>query len=251
MLIEKQLFGTVDKVARSIERLRQYEPPEGFYLAFSGGKDSCVIKALADMAGVKYDAHYSVTTIDPPELIYFMREHHPDVIWDRPRRAFLHQLPITGFPLRQARWCCAMYKEQGGHGRVCVLGIRAEESSSRSNRESYGEYNGKIYFYPIYEWTELDVWDFIESEQLPYCELYEQGFERLGCIFCPMKSNGRRQMEAKRWPGFERAFRAAFRRLYADRKARGKTSVDRWADGDEMFDWWIGLIGDMARGARG
>lgn len=49
-----------DKVQVAIDRLKSFEPPEGYYLAFSGGKDSVVIKALADMAGVKYDAHYKM-----------------------------------------------------------------------------------------------------------------------------------------------------------------------------------------------
>ena len=47
-----------DKVQVAIDRFKTFEPPEGYYLAFSGGKDSVVIKALADMAGVKYDAHF-------------------------------------------------------------------------------------------------------------------------------------------------------------------------------------------------
>lgn len=44
-----------------------------------------MIKALADMAGVKYDAHYNVTSVDPPELIQFIREYHKDVIFEYPR----------------------------------------------------------------------------------------------------------------------------------------------------------------------
>lgn len=64
----------LDKVETAIKRLQTFEPPEGYYLAFSGGKDSVVIKALADMAGVKYDAYYNNTSVDPPELIYFIRE---------------------------------------------------------------------------------------------------------------------------------------------------------------------------------
>lgn len=62
MLIKHHLFGVENKIKNAIELLRQFEPPEGYYLAFSGGKDSVVIKALADMAGVKYDAHYNLTT---------------------------------------------------------------------------------------------------------------------------------------------------------------------------------------------
>ena len=52
-LIENTLSGSVDKVQRSIERLRLFEPEDGYFLAFSGGKDSVVIHRLAQMAGVK------------------------------------------------------------------------------------------------------------------------------------------------------------------------------------------------------
>ena len=82
----------------AIERLRAFQPPEGYYLAFSGGKDSVCIKALADMAGVKYDAHYSVTTIDPPELLRFIREHHGDVVWDRPKQTMWRAVIKNGAP---------------------------------------------------------------------------------------------------------------------------------------------------------
>lgn len=74
-----------NKVKASIERIKAFEPPEGYYLAFSGGKDSVVCKALLDMAGVKYDAHYRVTSVDPPELVQFIRDKHPDVSRDVPR----------------------------------------------------------------------------------------------------------------------------------------------------------------------
>ena len=49
MLQEKTLFGDHDKIADSITLLRDLEPTEGYYLAFSGGKDSTCIKALANL----------------------------------------------------------------------------------------------------------------------------------------------------------------------------------------------------------
>ena len=49
-LIEETLFGTVDKVQIAIDRLKAFEPADGYWLAFSGGKDSVVIKRLAQMA---------------------------------------------------------------------------------------------------------------------------------------------------------------------------------------------------------
>jgi phosphoadenosine phosphosulfate reductase len=57
MLIEHRItengIEEYDKVKVSIARLIEFEPPEGYYLAFSGGKDSVVIYDLAVKAGVK------------------------------------------------------------------------------------------------------------------------------------------------------------------------------------------------------
>ena len=69
----------LDKVQLAIKRLKAFEPPEGYYLAFSGGKDSQAVYHLAKMAGVKFDAHYCVTSVDPPELVKFIKTHYPDV----------------------------------------------------------------------------------------------------------------------------------------------------------------------------
>ena len=115
MLITRHLFGVTDKVKNAIELLRTFEPPEGYYLAFSGGKDSVAIKALADMAGVKYDAHYNLTTVDPPELVNFIRKSYPDVITDMPKET-MWQLIVDERvpPTRLMRYCCRALKERGG-----------------------------------------------------------------------------------------------------------------------------------------
>ena len=67
-LVYDDLLGHHDRVAEAIKRLKTFEPPEGYFLAFSGGKDSQAVYHLAKMAGVKFDAHYSLTTVDPPRL---------------------------------------------------------------------------------------------------------------------------------------------------------------------------------------
>lgn len=63
----KDLFGH-DKVEEAIERLKMFEPPEGYWGATSFGKDSIVIMQLCKEANVKVDWHYNMTTIDPPNL---------------------------------------------------------------------------------------------------------------------------------------------------------------------------------------
>ena len=244
MLIQKKLDGTiVNKVDKAIERLRGYEPEEGYYLAFSGGKDSVVIDALAKMSGVKYEKHHQLTTIDPPELFYFIREHHKDSIINRPEKPFLVEMVKRGFPLRMKRWCCEYLKEKKGDNRYVVTGIRWAESARRAKRmmfERCVKSNTKHYLHPIIDWSDDEVWEFIREYNVPYCKLYDEGFKRIGCLFCPMSTPLSRKKELKKYPGYERAFRKAFRKLYDKKKSEGKTSVDRWKDGDEMFDYWIG-----------
>ena len=219
--------------------LKAIEPPEGYYLAFSGGKDSCVIKALADMAQVRYDAHYAVSGIDPPELVRFIRDVHPDVKRERNAPPMFSLLPIKGFPIRHGRWCCEKYKESGGQGRIVITGVRRDESNNRADREMLSWWNGKCVFNPIINWNEGDVWEFIEHHEIPYCHLYDEGFDRLGCIGCPFQSAHIKRKELDRWPGFEGAYRVAFRKLYANRMSTNPKAVEPWANGDAMFDWWI------------
>lgn len=132
-----------DKVEKAIMRLQTYEPPEGYYLCFSGGKDSVVIKALADMAGVKYDAHYAVASVDPPELVRFIKDKHPDVAFNIPKDK--EGKPITMWsliakntmpPTRIVRYCCQHLKENGGKGRLKVTGVRWAESTRRKKSHS-------------------------------------------------------------------------------------------------------------------
>lgn len=128
-----------EKVQASIQRMKAFEPPEGYLLAFSGGKDSVVLKALADMAGVKYTAHYNVTSVDPPELVRFIREQYPDVAWEYPRysegkRITMWNLIPRKFlpPTRVVRYCCSNLKEFFGAGRYVLTGVRWAESSRRA-----------------------------------------------------------------------------------------------------------------------
>ena len=223
----------------AVKILKAIEPKDGYYLAFSGGKDSCVIKALADMAGVKYDAHYAVSGIDPPELVRFIRDVHPDVKRETNYPPMFSALPVNGFPIRHGRWCCRLYKEAGGQGRIVITGVRRDESNNRADREMLSWWNKKLMFNPIINWNEGDVWEFIKAHDIPYCSLYDEGFDRLGCIGCPLQSAHIKRKELDRWPGFEKAYRIAFNKLYANRMESNSNAVRHWANGDEMFDWWI------------
>lgn len=131
-----------DYVRKSIDRLKTFEPEEGYFVAFSGGKDSQCIYHLCEMAGVKFDAHYSVTSVDPPELVRFVREKYTGVQMDIPHDK--DGKPVTMWnliprkkmpPTRHVRYCCSELKERAGAGRVTVTGVRWAESDRRKKNQ--------------------------------------------------------------------------------------------------------------------
>lgn len=220
---------------RSIDILREYEPDEGYYLTFSGGKDSCVLKAVADEAGVKYDAHYNMTTIDPPEVTRFIKEYHPDVEWNVPEKPFWKMVESKGLPTRTVRWCCQVFKEIGGQDRTVLTGIRGEESWQRRKRGVFQScYTGRKWFVnPLMAWTSSDVWDYIREHDIPYCSLYDEGWDRIGCVLCPYQNMKEESM--RRWPAFWRLTRQALD-VYFN---KSEACQSRWDSPDEMWDWWI------------
>lgn len=263
--MEETLFGVHDKVETAIQRLRAFEPPEGYFLAFSGGKDSQCIYHLCKEAGVKFDAHYSHTSIDPPELIYFMREHYPDVIVDKPGITMWQLIVKKGMPpTRKVRYCCDILKEGGGRGRIAVTGVRWEESTKRKNNRGLLELNNYTRHYiklmndndearrmfetctmksmhtlnPIIDWTSEDVWEYLNSRNIPHCCLYDEGFDRIGCIGCPLAGPTQMRKEFARYPKYEQAYLRAFGKMLKAREGNGKP-YHQWKTPEDVMKWWL------------
>jgi phosphoadenosine phosphosulfate reductase len=254
----------VDKVELAIQRLKSFEPPDGYYVAFSGGKDSQCVYHLCQMAGVKFDAHYAVTSVDPPELVRFIKANYPDVVWERQHDK--NGKPITMWsliadhtlpPTRKVRYCCAALKEPGGAGRIVVTGVRWAESVNRKATHGVAGFRGKpvstkkiadevgaeyklnkhgdvilnddndenrrmveqcyrtrkTMVNPIVDWTDEDVWDFLNSNGIEHCSLYDEGFTRLGCIGCPLSGSKNMIRDFERWPKYKELYIRAFQRM--------------------------------------
>jgi len=242
LLLERTLFEKRDKIAIAIERLKEFEPTEGYYVAFSGGKDSIVIAELAKMAEVEFELHYNLTTVDPPELVNFIKKEYPETIIEKPERTMWelivkHRIP----PTRIIRYCCEELKERGGGGRTVVTGIRWQESYKRSKRkmvENCYKDNGKWFVHPIIDWKNEDVWEFIKLKNLRYCKLYDEGYKRLGCIMCPMKGRAGMLRDAERWPKIKAAYIRAFDRCVTKRLEDGLEI--KYKNSLEMYKWWVG-----------
>lgn len=116
----------------AIQALKSFEPPDGYYLCYSGGKDSDVIRILAQLAGVKHDIVHNLTTVDAPETVYYVRSI-PGVIIDKPPKSMWRLIVERRLPpTRLARYCCEELKERGGVGRLKITGVRKAESPKRA-----------------------------------------------------------------------------------------------------------------------
>jgi phosphoadenosine phosphosulfate reductase len=234
------LFTGKSKEEMAIERIKTFCPPEGYYVAFSGGKDSIVILDLVKRAGVPFDAHYNFTTVDPPELVKFVKTF-PEVKIDKPELPMWQLIVKKRMPpTRTVRYCCQYLKEGGGAGRRVITGIRWEESYGRSKRkmvEACFRDSRKFYVSPIIDWSTLEVWDYIKNHKLRYCKLYDEGFKRLGCVGCPMAGTKTQKREFLRWPQYKKAYLWAFEKCIRKRIADGLKINQK--TGQEMFDWWL------------
>lgn len=255
-----------DKINYSIALLRKcekmaldYDPENGFYLAFSGGKDSQALYHIAKMAGVKFKAHMNLTSVDPPEVIRFVKRNYPDVALIKPKISIYDMaLKKHIVPTQIMRWCCAEFKEKSGADKVTLIGIRKAESARRSKREeieiSSHKFSGnfdqfsehkeqmitcvggkdKILVSPIIHWTDRDVWDFLNGNGIGHCSLYDEGYKRIGCILCPMSNRKQKLKDIKRFPHVKQKWVQTIQKLID-----AGYSNHRFSDAEFGFNWWI------------
>ena len=92
---------------------------------------------------------------------------------------------------------------------------------------------------PIYEWTDSDIWDFINQNQINTNPLYKRGYTRVGCIGCPLATYSQKIKEFSDYPQYKKAYINAFQKMCDLREAKGKHNTGKWADGESVFNWWI------------
>lgn len=257
-----------EKIEHSIALIRKAEklamamrPDDGFHVGFSGGKDSQVVMELVKMAGVKYRAVYNVTTNDPADNVRFIKHHYPDVEFSIPENSYFQLIAQKGVPTMFNRWCCAIFKEAAGVGYVVLTGVRKEESRKRAEYPEafkfarkkgekelldFGKMEAnefrcvggkdKFMVYPILEWTERDVWDFIALRGLPVNPCYKT-HKRVGCVFCPFARPKDIRAYCETHPQLKAAFIHAIERYIERERDRQKLP-----SAEDYFDWWLSHI---------
>lgn len=92
---------------------------------------------------------------------------------------------------------------------------------------------------PIYHWSDSDIWEYIGQEHIETNPLYKCGYDRVGCIGCPLASYRGRIKEFSDYPKYKTLYIKAFERMLKVREARGLSDRQGWQNGDDVFNWWI------------
>lgn len=281
--VERDKVDCAVRILREYEGLALEQDPRGYMVGYSGGKDSTVLAQIFREANVKHFLFHNMTGIDPPELVYFKRRQFAQwrdeglmCVDMKPPESLIQILRRKkSIPSRMKRFCCEGLKEYKKPDFInCIgsYGVRKAESINRSNRRNELEIIKKAKDYrlfsfdnhenrrqfetcyatgfrevrinPVAFWEDTDVWDFIHDRKLPYCELYDEGFCRLGCVGCPMAGDGRKQ-EFDRWPGLRRVWEIAFRAVWEAREAAGMGWWRGISSISDLWDWWMEDLPDQ------
>ncbi len=181
------------------------------FVQFSGGRDSMAMVGLVQEVTDRFICCYMATGLEFKGYIPFIKETcqklgvrllisnpgmHKGNLYKRVRQ-------FKGFPGIIATWCCRDLKlrpqkkmliKEFGKGTFYKLeGIRLHESTRR--RYIYAEYTGTSYredaefrgsfeVFPIINWTDRDVLNYLTMKGLPTSGLYKE-FGVTGCSWCP------------------------------------------------------------------
>lgn len=251
-----------------------YQKP--LLICYSGGKDSEIIVDLALKSGIDFEVQHSHTTADAPETVYHIRKRFKELeekgikctinmpYYKGQRVSMWSLIPIKKMPpTRLIRYCCSVLKETAGRNRCIVTGVRRAESVKRKSsgvvEVKHTDINkriiinndndekrqivercqmqAKIAYNIIVDWDNDTIKDYIDSEHIDCNPLYQCGFNRVGCIGCPMV-NKKRAFEFARYPKYRDLYISAFDKMLEIRKSEGKNCYS-WNNGIDVFHWYM------------
>ena len=138
---------------------------------------------LAERYGVEFDRYHNLTLEE-------QAKRHGDELWksDPDKCCGIRKVEPMGDALSEVDcW---------------VAGIRREESPIRAKAPKFGwdKRFGVWKLNPLADWSEGDVWRYINDNDIPYNSLHDQGYPSIGCTHCTRPAAGA-DPRSGRWVG--------------------------------------------------
>jgi len=209
--IQKALRDCPTPILQPEECIKQALQDHKFNVAvgWSGGKCSTAVLHMALKIKSDISVIFNDTGVEFPETYAFIKkisqEWHLNLEILKPKTTFWTCVKEYGFPLLRGQYkddskskdrrpmCCQLLKEQPILDRgiiAMITGLRASESRMRmfaiAQRGQF--YHAKTLkrwnYHPIAFWTEREVWDYHNRNQIPHNGIYDKGHDRCGCWPC-------------------------------------------------------------------
>ncbi|MDX9847046.1 MAG: phosphoadenylyl-sulfate reductase [Tenuifilaceae bacterium] len=82
-----------------------------------------------------------------------------------------------------------------------ICGLRREQSVTRNNMHmvEWDNDNGLVKVNPLINWSEKDVWEYVNQHNVPVNPLHKKGFPSIGCQPCTRAIESGEDIRAGRW----------------------------------------------------
>ncbi len=189
------LEAKVDAALAFLRDTAASHAPDGIALAFTGGKDSTVALHLwrLALAGLDKPRRPLVINLDTgckfPEVMAF-RDALAG-LWRFDLRVIKSERPAGLEFGKDVIACCRALKVEPLLAairemdiKILLTGLRADENPHRADLSPLENHGDHMRLHPILNFTEMDIWAYVQTRELPYCDLYEKGYRSLGCMPC-------------------------------------------------------------------
>lgn len=145
--------------------------------------------ALRDRLAARFDLN--IVRVHSGVSLDEQAETHGDRLWNRDpdRCCFIRKVkPLRTYLADKKAW---------------ITAIRRDQSPTRAGTEyvEWSSANNVVKVNPLADWTEDDIWSYIELQNLPYNPLHKEGFPSIGCMPCTERVNGSDDLRSGRWAG--------------------------------------------------
>jgi phosphoadenosine phosphosulfate reductase len=168
-------------------------------IAYTGGKDSTVLLSLVRKAfngKIPFKVINIDTSVDFPEIYELIEKIRKE--WELDFTVYSNYEALKYIKIAEnAEECCKLLKTiplkkavEDLKLNALMTAIRRDEQEFRSSESYFSKREEPSHYriHPILHFTEKDIWDYIKTNNIPYCSLYDKGYRSLGCVPCTSKS---------------------------------------------------------------
>ncbi|MEO8670648.1 MAG: phosphoadenylyl-sulfate reductase [Tahibacter sp.] len=88
--------------------------------------------------------------------------------------------------------------------RSWIAGLRRAQAQTRADTQILELRNGRWKFHPLVDWSDRDVWQYLQAHDLPYHPLWEQGYVSIGDVHTTARWEAGMRDEDTRFFGLKR-----------------------------------------------